>query len=255
MCATENASGDPNSVKAFPIVETQAQRAAAFATDIRQMAQVPWVVGAHWFQFYDEPPAGRGDGEDCNMGLIDIHGGVYGGMVRAAAAAHPGEVHAQVRPKTAAGIPHAPQDPMSGLKGWERERGFIPPASGFPFADLYACADSQALYLGLHEMEYMDPSIYPGFVAPKSELPCWTVSVNGCVPIHVRFLGKAKPSVDRSGIALTANPNLKTSLMLKIPWRTLGLDKAPGQVQIVSGLTSHSRGFSMSWRAEEKLAP
>ena len=35
---------------------------------------LPYVVGADWFQYYDEPPHGRKlDGEDYNFGLVDIH--------------------------------------------------------------------------------------------------------------------------------------------------------------------------------------
>ena len=30
-----------------------------------------WVVGQHWFEHADEPPAGRFDGEDSNFGLVD----------------------------------------------------------------------------------------------------------------------------------------------------------------------------------------
>ena len=40
--------------------------------------RLPYVVGADWFQYYDEPPHGRKlDGEDYNFGLVDIHDTPY----------------------------------------------------------------------------------------------------------------------------------------------------------------------------------
>ncbi|MGC6423422.1 MAG: beta-agarase [Lentimonas sp.] len=32
----------------------------------------PYIVGTHWFQYYDQPPTGRGDGENYNVGLVDL---------------------------------------------------------------------------------------------------------------------------------------------------------------------------------------
>ena len=37
------------------------------------LARVPWIVGADWFQWSDEPPSGRSaDGEDVNFGVVDV---------------------------------------------------------------------------------------------------------------------------------------------------------------------------------------
>jgi hypothetical protein len=41
-------------------------------------------VGTHWFQYYDEPTAGRGDGENYNTGFLDICDTPYPEMVSAA---------------------------------------------------------------------------------------------------------------------------------------------------------------------------
>ncbi len=35
------------------------------------------VIGADWFQYYDEPKYGRNDGENYNMGLVDIYDQPY----------------------------------------------------------------------------------------------------------------------------------------------------------------------------------
>lgn len=70
FAAHENRSGNLNSGHLMT-VDTQAQRARGVANAIRNFARFPNVVGAHWFQYYDEPRGGRADGENYNMGLVD----------------------------------------------------------------------------------------------------------------------------------------------------------------------------------------
>lgn len=85
FAAEENRSGNLNETarNAHPkpghlmTVATQAERARGAAVALRNMASFPNVVGAHWFQFYDEPLGGREDGEDYNMGLIDTRDRPY----------------------------------------------------------------------------------------------------------------------------------------------------------------------------------
>jgi len=43
----------------------------------RQLLGLPYIVGLHWFEWSDESPEGRFDGEDCNYGLVDIHDHAY----------------------------------------------------------------------------------------------------------------------------------------------------------------------------------
>jgi hypothetical protein len=56
-------SGNKNDTSAFPTVMTQKQRVAGFRTSVQALARTPYVIGADWFQYYDEPRHGRGDGE------------------------------------------------------------------------------------------------------------------------------------------------------------------------------------------------
>ena len=65
-------SGLPNTwPPLFPTLATQAQRAAAYEKYVTTLLQTKWVVGQHWFEHADEPPAGRFDGEDSNFGLVN----------------------------------------------------------------------------------------------------------------------------------------------------------------------------------------
>ncbi len=75
--ARQNASGDPNTRGAGTIVETQAERGAAYAALVADMATVPYVIASHWFEFADQSPQGRFDGEDSNYGVVDIHNKPY----------------------------------------------------------------------------------------------------------------------------------------------------------------------------------
>jgi len=61
----------------------QAERAAAYASYVRSGLGNPHVVGTHWFQFCDQPTTGRGDGENYQIGLVDICDTPYPETIRA----------------------------------------------------------------------------------------------------------------------------------------------------------------------------
>lgn len=66
-------SGLPNTFPPiFPTLATQADRANATGTYLRRVLARPHVVGAHWFQYMDQPATGRFDGENQNFGLVTI---------------------------------------------------------------------------------------------------------------------------------------------------------------------------------------
>jgi hypothetical protein len=41
------------------------------------MLNLPYIIGLHWFEWADEPPSGRFDGENCDYGLVDIQDAEY----------------------------------------------------------------------------------------------------------------------------------------------------------------------------------
>ena len=53
-------------------VRNQSQRADAYTHYIESALRNPNFVGVHWFQMYDEPVTGRGDGENYQIGFLDI---------------------------------------------------------------------------------------------------------------------------------------------------------------------------------------
>ncbi len=75
--ATENQSGDPNTKGASVTVPTQRERAEHTKQFASQALALPYVVGMHWFEWADESPQGRFDGENQNYGLVDIRDRPY----------------------------------------------------------------------------------------------------------------------------------------------------------------------------------
>jgi hypothetical protein len=66
-------SGNRNTVGFAAQVLDQQARADGYKLLTTRLARVPYVIGADWFQWSDEPPGGRfGDGEDVNFGVMDV---------------------------------------------------------------------------------------------------------------------------------------------------------------------------------------
>jgi len=53
-------------------VPSQAERAAAYRDYVRGALENPYWVGTHWFQYGEQATTGRGDGENYQIGLLDI---------------------------------------------------------------------------------------------------------------------------------------------------------------------------------------
>lgn len=52
--------------------EDQNARAKAYETYVTSALRNPWIVGAHWFQYGDQATTGRFDGENYQIGFVDI---------------------------------------------------------------------------------------------------------------------------------------------------------------------------------------
>ncbi len=66
-------SGNRNTFGFSAQVLDQQARADGYKLFTTRVARVPYIIGADWFQWMDEPPSGRtGDGEDVNFGVVDV---------------------------------------------------------------------------------------------------------------------------------------------------------------------------------------
>lgn len=170
FAADENRSGNINNGHLMH-VKTQAERAVGAAAAVRNFAAFPNVVGIHWFQYYDEPSGGRGDGENFNMGLVDIRNQPYEGLVEAltrANAAVPA-IHAASAKAIPPLPPVVPVRPAArpvdatddSLADWPDKAGtrlpwFTVPAPHVPFGDVHVSWSPDSLNLFNLAQNYAD---------------------------------------------------------------------------------------------------
>ncbi len=69
-------------------VRDQAERGNAYRYYVEQAAAFPAFIGTSWFQWLDQPCTGRMDGENYNIGLVDVTDKPYPDMVEAMRATH-----------------------------------------------------------------------------------------------------------------------------------------------------------------------
>jgi hypothetical protein len=61
----------------------QEERGVAYRYYVENAASHPALIGAHWFQWMDQPCTGRGDGENYNIGFLDVTDRPYKELVEA----------------------------------------------------------------------------------------------------------------------------------------------------------------------------
>ena len=66
----------------------QAERGVAYRYYVENTLAMPAMIGTHWFQWTDEANTGRGDGENYNIGFIDVTDRPYAELVQAAKETH-----------------------------------------------------------------------------------------------------------------------------------------------------------------------
>ncbi len=70
------------------MVRDQAERGVAYQYYLERAAANPAIIGAHWFQWVDQPVSGRFDGENYNLGFINQQDLPYPEMAASAKATH-----------------------------------------------------------------------------------------------------------------------------------------------------------------------
>jgi hypothetical protein len=269
LAARENRSGNQNTHGVFPTVQTQAERADGLRRTLVDLLHLPCVVGADWFQYYDEPTHGRDDGENYNFGLVDIHDHPYEDLVRVPLNLDLNRVRImKLKPRLDAsqGVPPAPPmpeadfEPMLALKHWDRERGYVKPSSAYPLADLYVCWSSQALYLGLFSLDIIEDAYYRDRNVPKIDRPVWSVQVKGKAEIRARLGTGREPLINDSTVRIlnlsNVNLNVRNIALAKLDLKYLGLaELKPGtRIELSSSLVTHARADRVDWQGVFELA-
>ncbi len=192
FAAEENRSGNRNetakSAHAKPghlmTVDTQIQRSWGAGAALLNFARFPNLVGAHWFQYCDEPLGGREDGEDYNMGLIDTSNRPYEELTAGfkklnplletihARSARPDNSNSATRksrqeseaaePVKIARAEQVIEVNDQSLIEWQKEKtllsGFTAPAPYVPFGDVHMAWSPKGFYLFSLSDTYVDPA-------------------------------------------------------------------------------------------------
>jgi hypothetical protein len=173
FAARENRTGNRNNGHLMT-VGTQDERAAGAAAATLNFAAIPEVVGAHWFQYYDHPKGGRGDGEDYDFGLVDIDDKPYQRLTSDLAIANRrvGAVHAgpaistaPLAPARIFALPHAAisVDDHS-LADWPKPASLLPRLTATPgaveFGEAYLSWSERGLALGTIGQDYFDIDLF-----------------------------------------------------------------------------------------------
>ena len=67
---------------------SQGERGVAYRYYVENAAAHPAIIGTHWFQWMDQPSTGRNDGENYNIGYIDVTDRPYGEFIDSAKVTH-----------------------------------------------------------------------------------------------------------------------------------------------------------------------
>jgi len=62
----------------------QEERGVAYRYYVENAAADPSIIGTHWFQWMDQPATGRNDGENYNIGFVDVTDRPYSQLINAA---------------------------------------------------------------------------------------------------------------------------------------------------------------------------
>ena len=263
MAAGENRSGNKNDHGIFPVVRTQEERATGFRNTLHALLRLPYVIGADWFQYSDEPSHGRADGENFNFGLVDIHDRPYQELVQAASAfdlAAERNQPAHMQHDASQGVPRAPSDPLGqfrptlALKDWDRDRGFISPNSPFPVADLYVCWSENALYLGLYFQDLAEDEYYRSKIVPEGDRAAWTIAIHGAKKaIRSRIGAGREPAIDTSGVRIVNPPGLNAGVgnvvAMELPAKVFAKEQfqSGDKIAFTSTLLTHGQAYRVEW--------
>jgi hypothetical protein len=265
FAAMDNRSGNKNDSSGFPTVQTQRERAEGFLATTQKLVHTPYVVGAHWFQYTDEPKFGRPDGENYDMGLVDIDDKPYDELTAAAKSVDPNEARShlgQLSPKQTlspggrcfvtadnAEAPYLNPAVRSDLRHWPRDRAFVPPAVPANRADLYEAWDERGLWLAVYWYEdRFAESFYKGGKLPQEA--------------HARFhvkTGTADLDIDLDdpkAVAHRAEDGVRVTAFVFIPAAELGAAaiRSGARVRVDATLTTRSDAYTERWSIDSTLA-
>jgi hypothetical protein len=256
MSSVENRSGNKNDRSGFPVVQTLTQRAVGFRNTTESLLKEPDVVGAHWFQYYDEPQNGRGDGENYNFGLVDVNNRPYQELLDTARQIDPA-LHTQAhitKPKGET-LPKAPID-LSDMTRWNRNAALIPSDTEVPRGDLYASwlPDGIEMRLFWSEERFSEAYFRNGKIPTGDETKV-IVDIPSSRTHWVRSLVPAQSSVGKDAWKSHGHVDSASWLTWKVPASSLSKKtlKSGDEVAMDVRLVSQTRSYQTVWHLRSRL--
>jgi hypothetical protein len=242
--ATDNRSGNKNNSSGFPVVRNQAERAKAFVQQTSSLVQTPYVVGAHWFQYYDEPTHGRPDGENYDMGLVDISNRPYVELDRASKALSAQLLHqlSRFQSATQQAIGEIPTGSIRDINSWIAHGAVVPAKGPNLRGDLYLARSGQDLYAAVYWNEDLfSEALYRNGKVPPTEDPRLVILING-VPTQLAL--SASSSVTLPVVAKKFG--VRNYVILKLPFN-------PASIHLSASLVTRCGAYRLWW-ANDYLA-
>jgi hypothetical protein len=123
------------------------------------------------------------------------------------------------------------------------------------------CWNKQAVYLGLYCQDIVEDAFYRDKIVPQSDRAEWVVALGGASqPIRARIGAKANPTVDEPAARIVnlsgLNLDVRNIAAMELPARLFGKDKfrAGNQIEFVSTLLTHCRGYRIEWSGKFTLS-
>jgi hypothetical protein len=259
MTAKENRTGDPNSSSDFPVVQTQADRAKGFINTTKLIAQNPALVGAHWFQYYDEPQHGRGDGENYDFGLVDANNRPYEELTDAARHLDIGNIHSKAaNPAISEVVPPAPSDPYD-MTAWDRDRAYAPAADSISRGDLYCSWTPDGLRVNLfwHE-DLQSESFYKDGKIPLADHSVIEIAAGTAKPWKIRIDQNGGTQLDGPDWSFRVHSNTSTHQSLSVQIPSLAFRMGPliagSAIRFSATLYSETKAYTTHWNVQRTLA-
>ncbi|MHB8635923.1 MAG: hypothetical protein ACYC96_05565 [Fimbriimonadaceae bacterium] len=259
MCARQGRSGNGNDRSGFPVVDTLEERADGFERTTTDLLADPNVVGAHWFQYYDEPKNGRGDGENYNFGLVDTSNRPYTELLERARSLDLVRRHEAATNATESSLLAPPAPPkVDGLVSWDRARGLVPAEQTVPRGDLYCCWTPRGFKLAMiwPEERFAEQYFRTGKI-PAEARTTIVVRIPGAEQTcNIRVLDTGAEIVSGPKWHVSAVPGTTAHISITIPARAFGkaVLAANDAVAVDVRLTSECRAYTTTWRLRKTLA-
>jgi hypothetical protein len=264
VAAHENRSSNKNTDNVFTTVATQRDRAVALRHRLTFFASLPYVVGAHWFQYSDEPTRGRPkDGEDYNFGLVDIEDRPYEELCAAFKKVHQDitRLHASGSAVAAPAddepmlIPMVASTALDGIGHWNTQRAIVRGRRKGPRnADLLASWNREGLYLAVACCQYVEPNAYSDEHSAEDVFRLvWRISVDGQTPTNVEFGNGDELNVSKPALPCRLRQRgIRYTVIAKLPTVTIGRNRLkPGdRLKLTAALIDRQLGNTMTWERE-----